>query len=175
MRAAGNIAAIVVMGVSGAGKTTVAKLLAKQLNRQLLEGDDFHPASNIDKMSRGVPLDDNDRAPWLRAIASRIDEARRAGRGLVVTCSALKRSYRDMLADGHNDVVFVHLKGGKSLIGQRLKTRAGHFMPATLLDSQFAALQEPSAHENAIIVGIEGTPEAIAADALDKLKVAAAP
>lgn len=175
MPAADKIVAIVVMGVSGAGKTTVAKLLAQRLDRQLLEGDDFHPASNIDKMSRGVPLDDNDRAPWLRAIAARIDEARGAGHRLVVTCSALKRSYRDMLADGHDDVMFVHLKGGKALIGERLKTRAGHFMPPGLLDSQFAALQEPTADENAVTIGIEGAPEHIVADILGKLKVDAEP
>jgi gluconokinase len=156
--------AIILMGVSGCGKTTVAKLLAGRLGRTLLEGDDFHPKRNVEKMSHGMPLNDEDREPWLRAIAAAIDRARRSGRQVVVTCSALKRTYRNFLADGHPDVVFVYLKGSQALIADRLKRRAGHFMPAALLDSQFAALEEPGPGEPAITVSIDRTPEAIADD-----------
>jgi carbohydrate kinase (thermoresistant glucokinase family) len=163
--------AIILMGVSGCGKTTVAKLLADRLGWTLLEGDDFHPKRNVEKMSHGMPLNDDDREPWLRAIAAAIDEARRGGRQVIVTCSALKRAYRDLLVDDHPDVIFVYLKGSKALIADRLKHRAGHFMPAGLLDSQFAALEEPGAGEPAIAVPIDRTPEAIADDVLKTLGV----
>jgi carbohydrate kinase (thermoresistant glucokinase family) len=154
--------AIVVMGVSGAGKTTVGTLLAAHLGRAFLEGDSFHPLANVAKMRSGVPLDDSDRMPWLEAIAAAIDLARREGRKVVVTCSALKRSYRAVLAGGHHDVLFVYLRGAKHLIAERLAHRAGHFMPPGLLDSQFAALEEPDAGEASLIADIAGTPEEIA-------------
>jgi carbohydrate kinase (thermoresistant glucokinase family) len=154
--------AIVLMGVSGCGKSTVGVRLARKLGRDFLEGDTFHPPANVEKMSRGVPLDDADRLPWLQAIAAAIDEARRAGRQVVVTCSALKRAYRAVLAGGHDDVAFVYLKGGKDLIAQRLAARAGHFMPPKLLDSQFAALEEPTVDEAAVMMAIEDTPDRIA-------------
>jgi gluconokinase len=153
--------AIIVMGVSGAGKTTVASRLAERLDRSFVEGDTLHPPRNVEKMKHGVPLVDADRIPWLNAIAARIDAARRAHEQIVVTCSALKRSYREILAAGHGDVGFVFLKGGKELIARRLKERGGHFMPPQLLDSQFAALQEPSADEPAIAIAIDPAPEQI--------------
>ena len=153
--------AIVLMGVSGCGKSTIGVRLARKLDRDFLEGDTFHPAANVEKMSRGVPLDDDDRRPWLVAIADTIDAARKSGRKVVVTCSALKRSYRKILADGHEDVAFVFLKGSQDLIAQRLAGRAGHFMPPKLLDSQFAALEEPAASEGSIVMTIEHTPDQI--------------
>ena len=161
--------AIVVMGVSGAGKTTIGTLLAARLGRALLEGDGFHPHSNIVKMRSGVPLDDADRMPWLDAIAAAIDAARREGRQLVVTCSALKRTYRDVLAGSHDDVLFVYLRGGRSLVAERLASRAGHFMPPQLLESQFAVLQEPDAGEASIVVDIEDAPERIVQRIADSL------
>lgn len=156
---AGKYTAIVVMGVSGAGKTTVGTLLAARLGRALLEGDGFHPAANVAKMRSGVPLDDADRLPWLQAIAAAIAGARREGRRVVVTCSALKRAYRVVLAGGHDDVLFVYLRGDRALIAERLAGRAGHFMPSRLLDSQFAALQEPDAAEGGLTVDIADPPE----------------
>jgi gluconokinase len=154
-------AAIIVMGVSGAGKSTIAKALAERLNCELVEGDSLHPPGNVDKMSRGIPLGDDDRMPWLQAIAARIEVARRARRPIVVTCSALKRTYRDTLCDGRHDVGFVYLRGAKELIAARLAARKNHFMPAKLLDSQFAALQEPGADEPSIMVPIEPAPDLI--------------
>jgi gluconokinase len=153
--------AIVVMGVSGAGKSTVAEKLATRLNWPLIEGDSLHPPANIAKMSQGIPLDDDDRLPWLKAIAARIDSARQAHQPIIVTCSALKRSYRETLEDGHDDVGFVYLQGSKELIAQRLAARTNHFMPPGLLDSQFATLQEPAADEPSIDVAIDAAPDDI--------------
>lgn len=153
--------AIVLMGVSGAGKSTIGVRLARKLKRDFLEGDTFHPAANVEKMSRGVPLDDADRRPWLAAIAAAIDTARHSGRKIIVTCSALKRSYRTILAAGNDDVAFVYLKGDQGLIAQRLAARAGHFMPPKLLASQFAALEEPGEDEGSIMMAIERTPDQI--------------
>src|SRR3569623_2737611 len=142
-RASTWTAAIIVMGVSGAGKSTIGELLSQRLHRPLIEGASLHPAANIAKMSQGIPLDDSDRLPWLEAIAARIDAARRPRAPIVVTCSALKRGYRELLTGGHDDVGFVYLRGAKDLIAGRLKARTNHIMPPGLLDSQFAALQEP--------------------------------
>ena len=153
--------AIVLMGVSGCGKSTIGVRLARKLDRDFLEGDTFHPAANVEKMSRGMPLDDEDRRPWLATIAEAIDAARKRGGKIVVTCSALKRAYRAILAAGHDDVAFVYLKGNQDLIAARLAGRAGHFMPPKLLDSQFAALEEPSAEERTIVMAIEQTPDQI--------------
>jgi len=160
-RASTWTAAIVVMGVSGAGKSTIGEMLSQRLKRPLIEGDSLHPPANIAKMSQGIPLDDNDRRPWLEAIAARIDEARRTRHPVIVTCSALKRSYRDILTGGHDDVGFVYLHGAKDLIAGRLKARTNHFMPPGLLDSQFAALQEPGADEPTLAIAIDATPDEI--------------
>ena len=174
-RLPGRTTTIVVMGVSGAGKSTVASKLAARLDRPLVEGDSLHPPSNIAKMSQGIPLDDDDRLPWLKAIAARIDAARRAGQPIIVTCSALKRSYREILTDGHDDIGFVYLQGGRDLIAQRLAARKGHFMPPGLLDSQFAALQEPADDEPSIVIAIDAAPEDIVASIVEKFALAPRP
>ena len=165
-----GVAAIVVMGVSGAGKSTVGRLIAAQLNCPFRDADSFHPAANIAKMSRGEPLTDEDRWPWLQAIAAWIAEHRAVGTMCVVTCSALKRAYRDIVTNKQNqDVRLVYLKGDFDLIEARLTARTGHFMPPGLLRSQFAALEEPGADEHAITVSIDAAPEVIAARVLKSL------
>ena len=160
----------VMMGVSGSGKTTIAKGVAEREGWRLVEGDDFHPASNVAKMKSGTPLTDEDRWPWLRAIAHEIDAIRGRGESAVVTSSALKRAYRDILIDGRPDVALVYLKGSKDLIGKRMAARKGHFMPPSLLDSQFATLEEPTADEHPIVVSIEPPPDEIVDDVVRKLK-----
>lgn len=152
---------LVIMGVSGSGKTTIAQGLSRKLGWQYQEGDALHPPSNVAKMSSGTPLTDADRLPWLHKIAARIEEWRAAGVSGVVTCSALKRSYRDIIAGNRPDVVVVYPKGSQALIAGRMAERKGHFMPASLLDSQFRILEEPSPDENAITVDIERAPDAI--------------
>jgi gluconokinase len=165
-----GLTAIVVMGVAGAGKSTVGELLAARLNCPFRDADSFHPAANIAKMSRGEALGDADRWPWLHAIAAWIAEHRAAGTTCVVTCSALKRAYRDIVTDKQSaDVRLVYLKGEFDLIDARLKARTGHFMPPGLLRSQFAALEEPGADEHAIMVPIDESPEEIAARVLKQL------
>ena len=143
---------LVLMGVSGCGKSTVAALLAGRLGWDVAEGDDLHPAANVDKMAAGHALDDEDRWPWLAKVAEWIGEHTDAGRPGVITCSALKRSYRDVLRG--EQVVFVYLAGSREQIARRLAARHGHYMPASLLDSQFDALQPPTPEENSITVGI---------------------
>jgi gluconokinase/6-phosphogluconolactonase len=162
----------VIMGVSGSGKTTVAKLLVAKLGWQFQEGDDLHPPENVEKMKSGTPLTDVDRIPWLRRIAQKIEEWRARGISGVLTCSALKRSYRDIIIGDRPEVRLVYLKGSPDLIRQRLARRHGHFMPPTLLDSQFATLEEPSPDENPIVVDIGRPPEEIAAEIADRLGVA---
>lgn len=152
---------LVVMGVSGSGKTTVAALLSGRLGWAFEDGDDLHPAANIEKMHAGIPLTDDDRWPWLQAIAAWIDKRRVAGEHGVVTCSALRRVYRDLLLRGRPDVRLVYLKGDKALISRRQAARQGHFMPTSLMDSQFATLEEPGADEAPIIVSVEGRPQEI--------------
>ena len=147
---------LVLMGVSGSGKSTTAGVLAGRLGWDLEEGDDMHPAANIAKMAAGLPLDDDDRRPWLELVAAWIREHTDAGRPGIVTCSALKRRYRDVLRG--DQVVFVLLAGTREQIAARLAARHGHFMPSALLDSQFAALEEPGPDENAIRVDITDTP-----------------
>ncbi|MFG1672072.1 gluconokinase [Streptomyces sp. Y7] len=158
---------VVVMGVAGTGKTTIGPLLAARLGVPYAEGDDFHPQANIAKMSAGVPLDDDDRWPWLDAIGTWAHE--RAGLGGVVSCSALKRSYRDRLRAEAPGVVFVHLSGDRALIEDRMAHRQGHFMPTALLDSQFATLQPLQADEAGVAVDVTGSPEEITARAVEAL------
>lgn len=144
----------VVMGVSGSGKTTIGKQLAARLGVEFAEGDDFHPAANVEKMRRGEALNDEDRWPWLRAIAAHIDQVRAGRHGLVVACSALKRAYRDILIGDRDDVHLVYLSGSRELIGERVGRRKHQYMPASLLPSQFAALEEPDPEERAIVVDV---------------------
>jgi gluconokinase len=164
-------AILVVMGVSGSGKTTIATLLSKKLGWLFRDADEFHPKANIVKMKSGVPLTDGDRQPWLRAIAAFIDAERARGMQAIVTCSALKRSYRAIIVGKRPDVRLIYLKGDKALLARRLKERHGHFMPATLLQSQFDALEEPGPDENPLTVNVDGTPKAIVEEVIAKLGV----
>jgi gluconokinase len=159
-----------VMGVSGSGKTTIAAGVARQEGWILLEGDKFHPPANIAKMKAGTPLTDEDRWPWLRAIAAKEDELLAAGQSAVVACSALRRAYRDILIGSRGDTVLVYLRGSRELIENRMQARKGHFMPAALLDSQFATLEEPGADEHPIVVDISGPAEATIAETVRQLK-----
>src|SRR6185437_1374637 len=159
----------VVMGVSGSGKTTVSALLSAALGCQFQEGDDLHPAENVEKMHGGTPLTDADRMPWLHKIAEEIDGWRAQGESGVLTCSALKRSYRDIIIGGRRDVTLVYLKGSHDLIRRRMAARHEHFMPMALLDSQFAILQEPTPDEHPIAVDVGGRPAEIAAEIVHQL------
>ncbi len=152
---------VVMMGVSGSGKTTIARGVAGHLGWDVLEGDTYHPPTNVEKMSHGIPLDDSDRMPWLHAIAAAIDAELAAGRSSIVACSALKRNYRDILIGARRDVVLVYLRGSPDLLAARVKARKGHFMPPSLLASQFATLEEPGPDENPIVVSVEPPPEDI--------------
>lgn len=164
---------LVIMGVSGTGKSTVAGILAGQLGWDLEEGDDLHPQENIDKMSAGHPLDDDDRAPWLDTISSWIIEHTMAGVPGIITCSALKRRYRDVLRE-HN-VIFVHLSLPKEQIARRLATRHDHYMPPALLDSQLATLEPPEADERAITVDAGRKPAEEAAEIVRLLGLTPSP
>jgi poly(A) polymerase len=166
--------ALVVMGVSGSGKSTVAAILAARLGWQFVEGDALHPPENVEKMRRGIPLDDADRRLWLERIARLIDGWRVAGTHGVVTCSALKRVYRETLTAGHADVRFVYLKGSRSTIAGRLSRRSNHYMPPELLDSQFATLEEPGGDEPGVAVDIGASPDSIADSALSALRLSPA-
>jgi gluconokinase len=165
---AGPPTALVVMGVSGSGKTTVARALAERLGWPFAEGDDFHPPANVAKMHAGHPLDDDDRWPWLRSIAEWIRGQVDAGRSVVVTCSALKRSYRDLLAAGDPCVWFVHVDVSAATLRARLAHREGHYMPASLLDSQLATLERLQRDEPGTVVPGDAEPahvvDAILAD-----------
>jgi gluconokinase len=161
---------IVVMGVSGCGKSTVGRLLADGLGLDYLEGDDLHPPENVALMAAGVALTDADRQDWLQALAQRLADARANGRGLVLSCSALKRSYRDILRMGSPDVHFVHLHGARDLLAARMTARPGHYMPPSLLDSQLATLELPGADEHALSFDIAQTPQDIARAALMTLR-----
>jgi len=151
----------VVMGVSGSGKTVIGQSLARTLGVDFIDGDDYHPAENVRRMAAGIPLTDADRAGWLDALAARIRQSREAGTGLVVACSALKRSYRDILRTAAPDLRLVFLAGERALIGERLAARSGHYMPASLLDSQLATLEVPSPGENVWTVDITRSPSDI--------------
>ncbi len=162
-------AVLIVMGVSGSGKSTIGSLLVQRLHWEFEDADWLHPASNVDKMHSGIALTDEDRWPWLRAVAAWIDRTRRSGGHGIVPCSALKRRYRDILIGDRADVRLVYLKGDETLIARRVATRHEHFMPQSLLHSQFEALEEPGADENPIIVSIEPPPREIVARILSEL------
>lgn len=144
----------IVMGVSGCGKSTVGKLLAELLQAEFLEGDVFHTRSNISRMSSGIPLTDSDRSPWLKTLSNTISEYQRNQQAFVMTCSALKKSYRQQLSAHSGQLMFVYLKGSRSEIYKRMSERENHFMDLSLIDSQFDALEEPDQHEPVITVSI---------------------
>jgi len=155
----------VIMGVCGSGKSLIGAQLARALDIEFVDGDALHPPDNVQRMAAGIPLTDDDRRGWLLAIAARLREAQRARIGLVLSCSALKRSYRDLLRSvGAADVHFVYLAGSRALLAERMTNRRGHFMPPSLLDSQLAILEEPSPDEGAWVCDITQAPDAIVAD-----------
>jgi carbohydrate kinase (thermoresistant glucokinase family) len=149
---------LLVMGVSGSGKTTIGAMLAGRLGWEYAEADDFHPRANVEKMHAGIPLNDDDRRPWLQATATWMKDQTAPA---VVTSSALKRRYRDILRQGRPDLRLVYLEGTPELIGDRLAARHGHFFPKELLDSQFTDLEPPAPDENPVIVSIDGTPQQV--------------
>ena len=154
----------VVMGVAGSGKSLIGARLAQELHVEFVEGDDLHPPDNVRRMAAGIPLTDNDRKGWLMAIAARLREAKRAGVGLVASCSALKRRYRDLLrSSGDARVQFVYLAGTRALLAERMANRRGHFMPPALLETQLDALEEPAPDERAWLCDISETPDTIVA------------
>lgn len=160
---------VMVMGVSGSGKTTVAQKLAEQLGWQFFEGDDFHPETNVQKMAQRHPLTDADRQPWLVSLKVLIDELMATGVSAVITCSALKKAYRDFLKDGRPEIVVVYLQGSFELIRERLVHRQGHYMPVDLLRSQFEDLEEPT---DGMTVDITQQPESLVQQIVDRLRQA---
>lgn len=157
----------IVMGVCGCGKSTIGRAFADRLGINFLDGDDFHPRRNVEKMSRGEPLEDSDRMPWLAQVGAHLDA------GTVIACSALKRSYRDSIRQiASGPVVFLYLRGSRETLTVRLQGRQGHFMPASLLESQFQVLQEPEADEGAVSVNIDATTDEIVGELLDKITIA---
>ncbi len=164
---------LLIMGVSGCGKSTAGERLAARLGWIFRDADSFHPPANVEKMSRGMPLDDDDRAPWLAAIAAWIDARHAAGEPAIVTCSALKRRYRDVLVGDRSFVRLVHLVGDKALIAARMARRTDHFMPPALLDSQFAALEPPGDDENPLRVPVTLAPQVIVETIVTELRLSA--
>jgi len=163
-------AAIIVMGVSGSGKSTIGALLAERLGWPFADADGFHPPENVAKMAAGTPLTDADRWPWLDAIAAHIDAARKAGQPVVVACSALRRAYRDRLRAGHGDLLFLHLSGAPEVIAARQAARQGHFMPPSLMASQFATLEDTVAEPDAVTVSVKASPHEVVEAALAHLR-----
>jgi gluconokinase/6-phosphogluconolactonase len=163
--------ALVIMGVAGSGKSTIGDALARRLGWRYEDGDSFHPAANVAKMSAGRPLTDADRWPWLKAIAAEIERCRLAGEHVIIACSALKKAYRAILVHGRNDIRIVYLNGSQDLVADRLGRRKGHFMPPGLLDSQFATLEPPSPDERPIVVAIDEPVEAIVDHILQQLQL----
>ena len=166
-----ELCVVVVMGVSGTGKSTIAAALAARLGWAYEDADWFHPPSNIEKMHAGHALTDDDRWPWLQGIAAWIDATRKAGGRGVIACSALKRAYRDVLVNDRRDVRIVYLKGERELIAHRFALRHGHFMPASLLESQFATLQEPREDEHPIVLSTDAPPPDIVDRVIERLGV----
>ncbi|MFN7332706.1 MAG: gluconokinase [bacterium] len=154
-------AAIIVMGVSGSGKSTIGALLAERLGWPFADADGFHPPANVAKMASGQPLTDADRWPWLDAIAAHIGAARRTGQPVVVACSALRRAYRDRLRAGHGDLIFLHLSGAPAVIAERQAARQGHFMPPSLMASQFATLEDTGDEPDALSVSVTAAPQSV--------------
>lgn len=161
--------ALVVMGVSGSGKTTIGEALAARLRWSYEDGDKFHPPSNVAKMSAGHALTDEDRWPWLAAIADEIDRTCESGERVVIGCSALRRAYRDILVHGRDDVRIIYLAGTQQIIADRLTRRKGHFMPAALLASQFATLEPPATDERPVTVSIDAPVESVVDDIVRQL------
>lgn len=166
---------VVVMGVSGCGKSTVGRALAARLAVHFVEGDELHPAENVARMAAGIPLTDTDRHGWLQAVADQLANATTEARGVVVACSALKRSYRDLLRNVAPDVRFVHLHGASSVLAQRLALRKGHYMPASLLQSQLDTLEAPLADEQALVLDIAAGADHLAAQAQTWLQAPPSP
>ena len=160
----------VIMGVSGAGKSVIGKPFAKALGVDFIEGDDYHPPENVQRMSSGIPLTDEHRTGWLQALAERIRAAKDAGTGVVVTCSSLKRAYRDVLRGGARPapLQFIYLRGSREVIAERIGSRRGHFMPPALLDSQFDALEEPTPDEEPWVCDVSRPLEEIVADLVQR-------
>ena len=159
---------IILMGVTGSGKSTVGEALAAILDWSFYDGDDYHPQANVDKMAQGIPLTDTDRFPWLNILAKEIGTWLDTGKSAILASSALKQQYRDILLNGREEIEIVHLRGTKELIGSRLADRQHRYMPASLLTSQFDTLELPS---NALEVNIEATPEAIALEIKRRLNL----
>ena len=172
MRISGDQMIVVMAGVSGSGKSTVGALLAGRLGWAFADGDYFHPAASVTKMAAGIPLSDDDRWPWLGAIAAWMDERAAAGESGVVACSALKRAYRDALLDGRPAARLVFLDVGRDADATRLTARHGHFFPPGLLGSQFDDLERPQSPENALVVAADGTPEELVASIIQRLNIA---
>lgn len=166
---------IVVMGVSGSGKSTVGALLGQRLGAAFVDGDDLHPVGNKEKMRAGIPLDDDDRRPWLHAVGRTLQPARQQEKGVIVACSALKRSYRDLLREHAPDVLFLHLDGSMDTLAGRLAARHHEFMPVTLLQSQLEALQPLEADESHVLLDVRKSPSELVEDALYALKATTAP
>ena len=156
------------MGVAGSGKSTIGAAFARALGVEFVEGDEHHSARNLERMAAGIPLTDDDRAGWLRSLGERIRQAKDGGTGLVIACSALKRPYRDILRAGADDIQFVFLRGPRPLIASRLDGRRDHFMPAALLESQLATLEEPSFDEQAWVCDISLTPRDLVAALIER-------
>ena len=163
-----NLMVLILMGVSGSGKTTVGRKLAGELGWSFYEGDAFHSETSIEKMSRGIPLTGEDRGPWLAALRAVVDRAIEEGENAVLACSALKASYREILRGDHSEVVFVYLKADSGLIAERLERRAGHYAKRDLLPSQLVTLEEP---EDAVAVDASGTPAEIVAEIRERLEL----
>ncbi|MEU6076354.1 gluconokinase [Micromonospora sp. NPDC047074] len=168
-RGAGPTRHVIVMGVSGAGKTTVARGVAARAGLTFAEADEFHSPANVARMRAGVPLDDAARLPWLRDLAGWMTARAAEGVSTVLACSALRRSYRDVLRHGPPSVEFVHLDGSAEVIRERLAQRAGHYMPASLLESQLATLEQPDPDESVLVLDVSLTPEELVSAALDRL------
>jgi gluconokinase len=160
---------VVVMGVSGCGKTTVAQRISEMTGFVFAEADEFHSAANVAKMAAGTPLSDDDRWPWLRALAEWMSERAASGASTVIACSALRRGYRDVLRTGPPSVDFVHLDGATEIIRARLATRLGHYMPASLLDSQIATLEPLGPDERGVVLDLAHTPRTLAAEGIERL------